>query len=336
MSARHLLITGATGGLGLEIVRQAIVQGHRVRATGRSLEAGEKIKALGAEFIPVDLSTDQEIPTSLTISCDTIIHAAALSASWGTYSEFARANIHMTRKLLNAAKKAGIHRFVFISSPSIFADFKDRLGITELDPPADPPLNHYAHTKLQAERDVLSAATPSFYCCAIRPRALVGPGDKVILPRLINLAMRKRIPLPGFGRALIELTDLRDAAHAILSAERNLETISGQAINISGEKPVSVRMVAERLSESVGRNPMFIDIPLLVARGLASLMEAMAHLLGSKSEPLLTRYTLATLGYSQTFDLTAAKELLGYQPRYNALETLLEEAKKLNLNGASI
>ena len=108
---------------------------------------------------------------------------------------------------------------MFVSSPSIFAEFRDRPAIAEHDAPAAPPLNHYARTKLLAERLVLAAGGGGMACCAVRPRALVGAGDRVILPRLVEFARRRSLVLPRRGAALLELTDLRDAAWAICEAE---------------------------------------------------------------------------------------------------------------------
>lgn len=323
--SRHLLITGATGGLGHALVEAAIARGHTVRATGRDLAAGAGLSMLGAEFVPADLVTGD--PAALVDGIDSVIHAAALSASWGADADFVGANITATDRLLGAAKAAGAARFVFVSSPSIFATLRDRVGIGVDDLPADAPLNAYARTKLAAERLVLASAAPGFAICALRPRALVGPGDRVILPRLAQLASRRRMPLPRGGRALIELTDLRDAAEAILAAEERADGISGRAINVSGGQPIAVRDVALRLADALGQRPRLVELPMALAWPLAHVAEALSR--GRAEEPVLTRYTLATLAYSQTFDPEPARRLLGWEPRRDAMATLLAEARKL-------
>ncbi|WP_447528041.1 NAD-dependent epimerase/dehydratase family protein [Vreelandella sp. TE19] len=327
--SRRLLITGATGGLGMALVREALSRGHVVRATGRSQEAGKVITGLGADFVAADLSRAQASLSPLLDEVDSVIHAAALSASWGPREAFERHNVTMTERLLDAAAQSGATRFVLVSSPSIFAAYRDRLRIDERSQPAEPPLNHYARTKLAAEQHVLSPRRDSLHCCAIRPRALVGPGDRIILPKLAELAGRPRIPLPRDGRALIELTDLRDAAWAICEAETRAPALIGRAINISGGQPVTVREVASRLSAALGQTPTMINVPVRVARAMAWLQEQWGALVETEKEPLLTRYKLATLAYSQTFDLEPARRLLGYQPRFDAMDTLLTQARQL-------
>lgn len=326
MSRRLILVTGATGGLGMAVVRELRARGHRVRATGRSLSAGQTIRDLGAQFVAADLTTTDA--GELVDGVGSVIHAAALSASWGPRADFEAANVAATERLLTASRAGGVRRFVFISSPSIFAAFRDRAGIGAGDPPA-VALNDYARTKLQAERLVLAAPRDSFARCVIRPRALVGPGDRVILPRLAALARRPRMPLPRGGRALIELTDLRDAARAIADAEDRAEAIDGAAINISGAGPIAVHDLAAGLAAAMGRTPELVAVPIAVARPLAMALEALAKLARSPSEPVLTRYTLATLAYTQTFDQEPARRLLGYGPQYDATATLLSEARRL-------
>ncbi|UZH11211.1 NAD(P)-dependent oxidoreductase [Halomonas sp. BDJS001] len=82
MSQRRILITGATGGLGMALVREALKRGHAVRATGRSQVAGEALSSLGAQFVRVDLTHPETELRELLKDADSVIHAAALSASW--------------------------------------------------------------------------------------------------------------------------------------------------------------------------------------------------------------------------------------------------------------
>ncbi|MWV28921.1 NAD-dependent epimerase/dehydratase family protein [Aurantiacibacter rhizosphaerae] len=336
MTARRILITGATGGLGHALVQEAMGRGAVVRATGRQTGVGAGLSALGAQFVRCDLTAPDADLAALLSGCDSVIHAAALSASWGREADFIAANITATRRLLDAARVARVTRFVFVSSPSIFAQLADQVQIGEYHPPAARPLNAYARTKLAAERMVLAACDERMATCAIRPRALVGQGDRVILPRLAQLASRNRMPLPRGGAALIELTDLRDAAWAICEAEARTPALGGRALNISGGKPIAVRDLALRLAAALGKSPRLVPVPLLLARQLAHVAQTVASITGAQQEPVLTRYTLATLAYSQTFDLAPAQRRLGYQPQHDAVETLLGEARRMaSVGGAA-
>lgn len=326
MTTRHLLITGATGGLGLALVEAARARGHRVRATGRSTATRARIEATGAAFVAADLTEPGADLAGLVQGCDSVIHAAALSASWGPKAAFERINVQATVALLDAARGAHCRRFVFISSPSIFATFRDRLGIRAEDAPSQPPLNLYARTKLAAETLVLAANGPDLATTAVRPRAIVGPDDRVLLPRLAELAARDWMPMLRGGRALIELTDVRDAAEAILLTEERIDQVAGRAVNVSGGRPIQVREVAAALAAALGREPKLVDLPVGAGHLLANLLEGAARATGRRTEPRLTRYTLATLAYSQTFDLEETAERIGWRPRHDGLAALLDAA----------
>ncbi|RZJ97720.1 MAG: NAD-dependent epimerase/dehydratase family protein, partial [Brevundimonas sp.] len=156
---RRALVTGATGGLGLSLVRALLDAGYAVRGSGRKPEALERLKAMGAEPFGGDL-LDQTDAACRDI--DVVFHAAGLSSPWGPDADFDLANVELTRRLLDAAKRAGADGFIFVSSPSIFARWGDQTDLTETSPPNPRPLNAYARTKGEAERLVRAADAPGF------------------------------------------------------------------------------------------------------------------------------------------------------------------------------
>ncbi|MDR7114156.1 NAD-dependent epimerase/dehydratase family protein [Caulobacter sp. BE254] len=325
---RRALVTGATGGLGLALTAALLAEGYAVRATGRDAWAAQRLRAMGAETVEVDLVEDPQRAIGLCAGVDVVFHAAALSSPWGRARTFERVNVEMTRTLLDAARQIGCQGLVFVSSPSIYAETRDRLALTEADPPARRPLNAYARTKLAAERLVLAANGPDFFTVAIRPRALVGPDDKVLLPRLLDLVACERAPLPRGGRALVELTDTRDAAHALILADRKRAVVGGRAFNISGGAPIGVRAFALDLAAAMGLPLRIVPAPWPLLYGIATLAQGVASILPGRPEPALTPYGVATLAFSQTFDLTAAQCDLGYAPRHDAHATALELARR--------
>lgn len=294
---RTALVTGATGGLGRTLVPMLRAAGWEVRATGRRPRVGEPIRAL-------DLTAP--IPDDLLAGVDMVFHLAALSSPWAPRAAFAAINVGATQRLAEAAARAGCRRVVHVSTPSIYAEARDRLGLREDDPPARRFANAYAATKWRAER--LLADAP-IAVTVVRPRAIVGPGDAVLLPRLIRLLDRARVPLPGGGGALVELTDARDVARALIAAADAPPTI----VNVSGGDPRPVRWIVERVAERLGRPARFVSVPRGVALTLAGLFEFGGHVTGR--EPQLTRYAAKTLGWSQTFDLSHARAHLGWAPQ---------------------
>lgn len=324
---RRALVTGATGGLGLALTRALLDAGYAVRAVGRQPAALSRLTDMGAEAVAADL-----LETDLAALCqgmDAVFHAAALSSPWGPEDAFDRANVEAARRLLDAAQAAGVGGFIFVSSPSVYARWRDQTGITEDTPWPDKPLNAYARTKGEAEILVLAADRPGFRTVAIRPRALIGPDDAVLLPRILRLVRKGRFPLFRRGQALVELTDVRDGARALVLADQHREAAGGQAVNISGGRPLPIAVLVERLGQRLNTPVKIIPLPLWLGQGLSVVSDAVCRILPGRPEPVLTPYTLSTLAWSQAFDLTRARTLLGYEPHYDAVETALEIAPEM-------
>jgi len=317
---RRVLVTGATGGLGLATVAALRAEGYAVRATGRNVAAAGRLAAMGADFVPADLTEFAGLPR-LCEGVDSVIHAAALSSPWGAPGDFRRINVEATLALHEAARAQGA-RFVFVSSPSVYAQARDQIGLTENSSLPRRFLNAYAATKAEAEGRVMAKGG-----VVIRPRAIVGPDDHVLLPRFLRLIDKGRFPLVRGGRALVELTDARDVARALILAEQKAPELAGQVFNISGGHALPVRETVSAIAEAMGKAVRFRNLPFQAVRALTAVVEQAASAWPGRPEPPLTVYGLCAMAFSQTFDLTRARERLGYAPRYDALETALSVAR---------
>ncbi len=323
---RHVLVTGGTGGLGRTLVPALRAEDFAVRATGRNRDIGREIgKSLtGVEFMAADLAKDDLSP--LVEDVEIVFHLAARSSPWGSDALFEQANVVATRRLLDAARAAGCRRFVFASTPSVFAEPRDRLDLTEESPVATVFASAYARTKYEAERLVLAANGNDMGTVALRPRAIVGPHDTVLLPRLLRIARRGALPLPRGGAALIEISDVRDVARAFIAAARS-EKACGHAVNISGGQPRPVREVALAACRALGVPCRIRAVPVGLLMAAADVLEVLGKLV--RREPPVTRYSVMTLAWSQTFDLSGAAILLDWRPRFSPEDAIAHAATGL-------
>ncbi len=315
-----VLVTGATGGLGRILAPMLQAQRRDVVTTGRNSAIGQELTNVGLSFEPADLARADL--TGLCGGVETVFHLAALSSPWGRHQDFVEANVVATERLLKAAKDAGCTRFIFASTPSIYTRAVDQFGLTEKSPLPSSFANSYAATKYQAEQLVLAAAEDGFATVALRPRAIISPYDTALLPRLLQAGDKGVLPLPRGGKALIEPTDARDTAEAFMAAEAQAEHVSGQVFNISGGTAIPLADLARHVFARLDKPLRVVTIPGTLAIGAARMMEWAARLAPSRKEPRLTRYSAMVLGWSQTFDLSAAHTKLNWRARFSPLEAV--------------
>ncbi|MBK4216786.1 NAD-dependent epimerase/dehydratase family protein [Paracoccus caeni] len=295
------LVTGASGCLGRALVEQLETHGWDVCTTARRPVALPGFQA--ADLVDADL-------TPLLAGVDVVFHCAALSSAWGSRQQFHDANVRATERLVTASEQLGVKRFVFASSPSIYADGSDRLNLPETAPLPPQPMSLYAESKLAAERIVLSHRG-EMGCTAIRPRAIYGSFDRALLPRVIHTLRHGRVPMIRGGRALIDLTHRHDAARAMILAASGQR---GGVWNITSGEAFRFRDLVAMIAQRGGLQLRTLPLPHALARGLADLSEWVAHARNG-AEPRLTRQAVASLGSSLTLDISAARRDLGYRPR---------------------
>jgi nucleoside-diphosphate-sugar epimerase len=272
------------------------------------MAAGAALEADGIPFFACDLSRDAKGLQAMVDGCDAVVHAAALSSPWGRRVEFVSANVHATRHVVDACDRAGVRRLVHISSPSVLFAFRAQPNLTEATQWQDPPANHYIATKREAE-DIAQAAG----AVILRPKALFGPGDTTLLPRLTRVARRGVFPIFGSDDPLLELTWIDDAVEAIRLALEAPSVTSGQIYHITSGMALARSVVLQTLLNACGLQVRYLRIPVGLGLALAGGAEALSRYLGG--EPPLTRYGVAVLAFEQTLDIAAARRDLGFAPQ---------------------
>lgn len=317
-SGPRVLITGASGFLGAHAVREFHEAGYDVIGHGRDERRLAAALPPGAEAMRGDLASLADA----SINADAVVHGAALSTAWGPRADFWRANVDGTRAVIDLVRRNGVRRLVFVSSPSVYAAPRDRLNLTETDVAPGRPLNQYIASKLEAERVLREAHAAGDVpeLVILRPRGLTGAGDPSLLPRLWAAHRRTGIPLIGGGGHLVDLTAVENVALALrLAVER--PAADGRTLHLSNGEPRPFVDLVRQLFELLGEEPRLRVIPRPAARAVAAALD-LARVVPGSREPVLTRYTLTTIAYSLTLDLTAARDVLGYSPRVSLDQAL--------------
>lgn len=316
-----ILLTGATGFLGYRTLEKLvqIPELTSVVATGRNLPEYRRILHEKVHYQLGELE-DAGFVHEITKNVDVIVNTASLSSPWGARHDFIKSNLHTQSHLIKAAKNNGIQRFIYISSPSIYYNGSNRIGVKESDPLPTSFVNEYARTKFEAELLLRNSTIPFVI---LRPRAIIGRGDSIIMPRLINAFDKGRLKIIGGGNNRVDLTSVANVADAIILSIKAEGNALNEAYNITNGEPVLLWQCIATVLQELGRELQPRKIPFFIVDTVARLMELSSRLTDHK-EPTLTRYGVGTLARSFTLDISKAKELIGYSPSMNTEDAMHE------------
>lgn len=309
MKPLKILVTGASGFVGGSFV---------ARFRGR---ADLKIHGVGRRPLedPEYTSRDLSRPFALPFRPDVVIHAAARASPWGTAAEYHRDNVETTARVIDFCKANGLPRLIYVSSSSVFYRQGPQLGLTEESPIGPRFVNRYAATKYEGETRVRDY--PGSWLIA-RPRAVFGPGDTVLFPRLLHAARRGRLPLftglrePAVG----DLIYIDTLSEYLLTAATRAD-LHG-AYNLTNAQPVPLQEFLLALFAQLGLPAPRRRISIRSAMLAAGLAEIAWRTLRLRGEPPVTRYGVGVFAWSKTFDVR--KALADFGPPAVALEEGVE------------
>lgn len=316
-----ILITGSSGFVGSRLIQHFHQLGFEVRGSGRSFQSSNSQKWL-CDYFQGDIG-DFKTCLNMVQGIDCIIHCAGKVGTWGPYQEYYEANVVGTENLLKAAKSCGVKRFINLSTPSIYLDFKDKFNILENEIPPHFS-NAYAKTKYLAEEIVSSYHSADFQTLSLRPRLIVGAGDTNVLPRLLRLADEGKLKIVGSGKNIVTVTTVKNLIHAIDLCLKAPISAYGEAYNIGNAEPVIFWDFVNEVLEKFEKKKVESRIPFFIAFSLAHLIELFAKALKIKKEPAILPVPVAVLAKSMTLDISKAKERLGYNPTFDASDGINE------------
>ncbi len=263
-----MFVTGASGFVGSRVLVHARERFERVLALSRS--ASEGLPA-GVESVRGDLLDPAPAAWERALAgCDAVIHLAATTGK-ASADAYRRGNVEATRRVADAARRAGVRHFVHVST--IAVRFADQTHYP------------YAHTKAEAERAVAESGVPA---TIVRPTIVAGPGAPVIAG-FARLALAPVTPVFGDGERRVAPIHVDDLAEALL------DLAAGEAqrepIELGGPEALSVNELFARIRAARGAGaPRFLHLPLAPIRALLAALE-----------PLLRAVLPLTAGQLATF-----------------------------------
>ncbi|CAB4883037.1 MAG: NAD-dependent epimerase/dehydratase family protein [Actinobacteria bacterium] len=312
MTGERVLVTGASGFLGGALARHLIASGREVTVMQRGPSG------LPCAEIRGDI-TDPEAVARALVGCDSVVHLAAKVAISGPAREFVEVNVDGTRTMLEAARTAGVSRFVHVSSPSVAHGGTALVGADAGGADPHRARGDYARTKAVAERMALAADAPGFAVVAIRPHLVWGPGDEQLVGRIVARARAGRLFLIAGGCALIDSTYVDNAVTALVAAlDRSPdEEVHGRVFVVSNGQPRTVAELLAGMARAAGAPGPGRSLPYWLARSAGSVVERAWRVHprgGSAGEPPLTSFLAEQLGTAHWFDQRETRRALEWRP----------------------
>ena len=308
-SGQRVLVTGASGVLGSGVAQALVNAGAQVTVLQRSPSGLSGVHEIRGSVTNVD-----DVATAVD-GVDSVIHIAAKVSVSGPLAEYEHVNIEGTRLLLAAAQRAGVQRWIQISSPSVAHSGDSIIGAGA--EPADPSTarGHYAATKAAGELLALDADSPNFKVLVLRPHLMWGPGDTQLTERIIERARQNRLPLLDGGTALVDTLFTVNAVETIVAGLKAVDRVHGEALVLTNGEPRPIGEMIRRIAVAGGAQEPALNLPAGLAKAAGSIIEKLWDAEKRGDEPPLTRFLAEQMSTAHWFDQRRTREVLQWQPR---------------------
>ncbi|CEG69749.1 hypothetical protein RMATCC62417_05768 [Rhizopus microsporus] len=249
-------------------------------------------------------------------------------------------NVDGTRNVINACQERGIKVLVVTSSGSVISTGEPMMNVDESTPYPATPIDVYTESKMECEKVVLKAnGEKGLLTCTIRPSAIFGPGDRQMIPGMIEVCQRKQHRFQiGNNQSLMDFTYVGNVAYAhVLAAEKLAipnSGAAGQAFNLTNGTPIPFWDFASRVWAVYG-----CYIPnnkkIILSKGASSVIAVISETIyniklmfwdKSQVKEGLSRARIKQAMSSRYFNINKARTILGYEPQIG-----LDEGIKLSV-----
>lgn len=300
-----ILVTGATGRLGRHFVTAFLRK--RPAARFRFLVRDRSKAPASGDVVELDLArADQASLEEACCGVDIVVHLAALVDFSANESEIMLQNYEATKKLIDAAKTAGVKRFVFCSSTAVFKKLR-YLPADEKHPYT--PTNAYGRSKQLAEEYLKKSGIEYVI---LRPATIYGPGFMSGFEGVVGAIGRGKMKIVGSGNNHIPLVHVDDVAEAFILAIRN-ENAKNEDFNLVGDESLTQRELFGLVAKKLDVAQPSRHVPVMLAYVVAGIRELEAAVTGSR--PKMMREYVDVISDDRVFSNEKAKKMLGFSPQ---------------------
>lgn len=305
-----ILVTGATGFLGSALVAELVKQKQVVRILARDPQKARAQFGDAVSIVTGEITGAAQVRRAVE-GATIIYHLVGRLYHPSVPAQlYYQTHVEGTRILLDACKgQRQLQRIVHCSTTGVH-------GVTGSTPAAEDapfaPTNSYERTKLEGELLALKAyKEEGLPVSVVRPGLVYGPGDLHLLGFFSSIQKGFFRVIDG-GTALLHPIYIDDMTAAFLLCAERPEAI-GHSYNIAGERPVTIRELAEAIAHALGKTVPRGSIPLWMANLTSDIFAVIPGMRGEKAP--LTRSRVAFLTNSRVYEISRAKSELGFAPR---------------------
>jgi nucleoside-diphosphate-sugar epimerase len=299
-------VTGASGFIGGVLTKRLVAEGWSVNALARSERSAQAVRALGATAVKGDLD-DVAAMQAGARGCDVTFHCAAHLGEWGNPADFERVNVTGTANAVQAAKQAGVPRFVHVGTEAALMHGEPLVNVDETAPLRPDSKSLYPRTKARAEQVAREGGA-----VVVRPRLVWGPGDTTILPALSDAVRRGRFAWIGGGTHRTSTTHVDNVIEGLMLGAQKGEP--GEAYFVTDGEPQVFREFVTRLLATQDIEVPDRSVPRAIPGALATIGEAAWRVLPLPGQPPVTRLGVWLASQECTIDISRARRDLGYSP----------------------
>ncbi len=309
----NILVTGATGFIGSNLVNLLVKEGHCVRALVRDYERAHKqLGTRNIEYVVGDI-TDKKSLEGICDKISIVYHLAALMGhdlpSESAFSKFRKVNTDGTKFIAESCLGTGVKKFIYVSSTAAMGLLKDKT-VNEETPCR--PYTPYQVTKYEGELVVKELTEKcGLPGIVVRPSMVYGvgfKGDFVTIAKVVNTGFFPKI---GLGKNLSPALYIDDLIDCLNTAKDKANV--GETYIISSRESYELERVARIIADTLQVKVRMIFVPTFLAIFGAWIVERIALVLGKK--PVVTARNIVSTTTDRIFDTSKAKRELGLQQR---------------------
>lgn len=302
-----ILVTGGTGYVGSRLIEKLRQRPEPVRVLVRTPEKAQKLVAGNVSIVKGDV-TDPESLIAAMKGVSTVIHLVAIIRERSGGITFERMNYQATVNVVDAAKAAGVKRFLHMSA----------LGVVN-----DPNLP-YMDTKFRAQKYVEASGLD---WTVFQPSVIFGEGDEFIntladlVRRPLMIAPAPFVPVVGDGKTKFQPVWRDDVIDAFIKALDDRNTI-GQIYQLGGPEALTYEQMLDLIMQKLGKKRSKIYVPVPLMKPAVFMMDKLLP------KPPVTPAQLTMLSLDNSAPQSATEQLIGHRPL--ALGDGIDYIKKSN------